>query len=360
MKFGNLRSFPLQRPEDESGGGGGTAPAPAPVADTPAPAPADAPAPAPADAPAPAPAPAEPFAGLDKLLDQVGADPEAKPPAEPPAAPTPAPAANAPAPKPEAVDLTPPDGMTDRAKERWGQLTERAKLVPELERRATESETALTSVRKMVADSGLAADEFTEMLTMGRLLKSDTPADLQKAMARLDNIRAGIATRLGVDAPGVDVLAAHADLKAKVEAMTLTKEDALEIAKLRTKGAQADNQTQEQREQQQFRQTVQQAAAKMETTLAQRASTPGHEAKVAHIMAHFKDPAKLNAFVTTYQPQQWESVVLMMYDSHVPAAPAAPAVQPLRPGNTRPGAAVSSGHVTAESAVEGAFARLNL
>lgn len=357
-----LRTHRLQKPEDESGGGGGTAPtpAPAPVADTPAPAPADTPAPAPADAPAPAPAPAEPFASLDKLLDQVGADPEAKPPAEPPAAPTPAPAANAPAPKPE-MDLTPPEGISDRAKERWGQLTERAKLVPELERRVTESETALTSVRKMVADSGLAADEFTEMLTMGRLLKSDTPADLQKAMQRLDNIRADIATRLGVDAPGVDVLAGHPDLKSKVEAMTLTKEDALEMAKLRTKGANADSMTQEQREQQQFRQTVQQAAAKMETTLAQRASTPGHEAKVAHIMAHFKDPAKLQAFVTTYQPQQWESVVLMMYDSHVPPAPAAPAPpQPLRPGNTRPGAAVSSGHVTAESAVEGAFARLNL
>ena len=261
------------------------------------------------------------------------------------------------------MDLTPPEGMSERAKERWGQLTERAKLVPELERRATESEAALGNVRKMVRDSGLDADEFTDMLAVGRMLKSDSPADLQKAMERLDNIRADIATRLGVDAPGVDVLAAHPDLKAKVDAMTLTKEDALEIVKLRSKGAQADAGTQSQREIQNFRQNVNSAASKMEATLAQRANTPGHEAKVAYIMGYFSDPAKLQAFVTTYQPAQWESAVLMMYDSYVPpaaAAPAAPAVQPLRPGNTRPGAPVSSGKVTAESAVESAFNRLGL
>mgnify|MGYP000246292363 CR=1 FL=1 len=47
-------------------------------------------------------------------------------------------------------------------------------------------------------------------------------------LGQLDGLRADLATRLGVDAPGVDVLAQHPDLKAKVDGMTLSREDALE------------------------------------------------------------------------------------------------------------------------------------
>lgn len=362
--------------------GGGAAPAPAVDVSPPA---VDPPA---APEPAPPSAPADPFAGLKTALDTIGGD-AADPsqagqprdamgrflPIDPNAAPVPLalvqpPAAQAPvapvapvppAPKPGDIDLTPPDGMTDRAQARWAQLTERVKQVPELERRATEAATALDNVRRMVSDSGLAQDEFSDMLQMASLFKSNDPRSMQEALQQLDGLRADLAQRMGVEVAGVDLLAGHQDLKQKVDGMLLTREDALEIARLRGKGQQADQLTAEQREQQQHHQAIQQAAGSMEAALHKRAGTPGHEAKLKYIHGHFANPANLQSFVKTYQPQQWEAVLMTMYDAFTPQAPAQPPTpQPLRPGALRPGAQVQTGPVTAESAVSGAFDRLGL
>lgn len=333
----------------------------------------------PAAEPAPAAEPTDPT-GLMGILDKVGADPaepaperprdasgrfapatptEAKAPADPaqvPPAPTDKPAT------PPADDFTPPEGISERAQARWAQLTERAKLVPELERRATETQQALDGVRQMVAESGLQQQEFTEMLEMGRLFKSGNPQDLQRALQHIEGLRANVAQRLGVEVPGIDPLAQHADLQQKVQNMLLTREDALEIARLRTVGQQAERLTQEQREQQQHVQLVQNAAASMQATLEKRAGTPGHEGKLRHIHTYFSNPQNLQQFVTTYQPQQWEAALTLMYDSYTPPAPApTPAgPQPLRPTNARAGAPVSTGPVTAMSAIENAFSQVGM
>lgn len=256
--------------------------------------------------------------------------------------------------------------MNERASSRWAALTERVKAVPDLERRATEAETALGNVRQMVTASGLQPDEFTNVLEIGRLFKSSTAEDLQKAMQRLDELRGDIALRLGVDAPGVDPLAGFPDLKAQVDAMTLPKAQALEIAKLRHMAAQTTAQQQatsrEQQDAATFQRNVQTAAVQMDAALAERAALPGHAERLAFIKDHFSDPAKLQAFVTTYQPEQWKAAVLMMYDAHAPAAKTPmPGPQPLRPTNTALGNRVPNGQpVTAESAVAGAFDRLGL
>lgn len=360
--------------------GGGFAAAPAPAVDSPAPAPA----PEPTAAPTPVEAPADPFAGLAKALDTVSNPTDSAtgqprdemgrfapvgiaaaplPTATP--APTAAPAAGpAPtaAPKPGEFDLTPPEGMTERAQARWSQLTERAKLVPELERRATEATTQLDSVRRMVAETGMAPQEFNGMLDLGRLMKSANPQHLQQAMQRLDNVRADIARRLGVEAPGIDLLAAHTDLQQKVEGMLLTREDALEIAKLRDQASRGNSVISEQQDMARFQTTVNQAAQSMDRALTARAGTPGHEAKVQYIRAYMADPQRLQAFVNTYQPHQWEAALLTIYDAHnPPVAPAPPPVpQPLRPTATRGGMPVRTGAATAETAVAGAFDRLGL
>lgn len=347
---------------DEPGDTGAT-PAPADTAAPAAAPPPAAPEPTAAPAaPAPSPAPAEPVdpsKGIMDMLDKIGKPEEAPKPTAAPA-PAAAPAAK-PGEKKDEFDYTPPEGMADRAKERWSSLTERAKQVPELERRATEATTALDSVRRMVNDSGVNAEEFGGILDLARLVKSTNAQEAQQALQRLDTIRAEIAGRLGIEVPGVDQLAAHPDLKAEVDAMTLTKERALEIAALRTKGRHADALTTDQREQVQFRQTVNDAATSMERTLATRAGTPGHQEKLNYIGSLFKDPAKLQTFVATYQPHQWEHALLSMYDAYQPPAPRAPAVpQPLRPGSTTAGTPSRSGPVTVESAVSGAFERLGL
>lgn len=368
---------------DEPGAAGGgsaapspaAAPAPAPVAEAPAAPAIDA---APAAAPVPSAAPTadatakqpEDFGGLSALLDKVGT--EAATPASPTSAPapavaaTPAPAAApaAKAPAAAADELAPPEGMSERAAARWSQLTERVKVIPELERRATEATQQLESVRRMVADSGLAPQEFTETLALTRMVRSSDPRELQQALQRIDGIRADIATRLGAEVPGVDLLSQHPDLKTRVEGLTLSREDALEIIRLRTQNQAAQRTTQQQTDFQQFQQSVQQAASRMDATLAQRSSTPGHAEKVAFIRNHFADPQRLRAFVETYQPQQWEAAVLMMYDAYTPPAPAAapaPAVpQPLRPAVSGAGRPVQQAPRTALDAVQNAFAAAGL
>lgn len=254
--------------------------------------------------------------------------------------------------------------MSERAAQRWQQLTERAKLVPDLERRATEATQALDSVRQLVSNSGLAPNEFSDMLETARLAKSTNPQDAQAALQRLDAIRSDLAQRFGLEAPGVDPLAAHPDLKADVDGMLMTRERALEIARLRAGNQQAQQLTQEQSEQRQHQQAIQSAAASMDQALKARAGTPGHDAKVAYIVNHFQNPQNLQAFVKTYQPQQWQAVLMTMYDAFTPQPVAAPAPaqppvpQPLRSSAARAGAAVQTGPITADSAIRGAFAQV--
>lgn len=354
--------LPQARPQnDEPGDTGGTGTG-APAAEAPAvdntpidPAPAD----APADPPA-APEPKDPFAALNTALDSVTAGAPAATPA-----PTAAPAAKAPSPTPApaAEDLTPPEGMSERAAERWNKLTERVKLVPELERRATEAESGLDAVRTMVTQSGLEQQEFVDMLATGKLLKSNKPEDLQAALTRIDAIRTDIAVRLGKDVPGTDPLAAHPDLLAEVEGLSLTRERALEIVKLRQQGTVVAQTQEQQEEMQAFKETVGKAATQMDAALAQRANTPGHAEKVAFIQGKLKDPAYLQRFVNTYRPEQWQGAILDLYDAYNPPAPAAsppPSPQPLRPGNVRMGGPTRTGPVTAESAIAAAASRLGL
>lgn len=260
--------------------------------------------------------------------------------------------------------MTPPEGISERAKVRWAELTERVKAVPDLERRATEATQQLDSVRRMVSDSGLAPEEFNTVLTLGRLYKSSSPQDLQAALNQIEGLRADIATRLGTEVAGIDLLAQHPDLNQRVEGMTLSREDALEMVRLRTQNQTAQRSQDQTREFQQFQANVQQAATQMDATLDQRKHLPGHDAKVTFIKGHLSDPVKLQQFVTTYEPHQWQAAILMMYDAYTPpAAPApvaAPTPQPLRPGNVSSGARIANQPVNAMDAVQNAFAAAGL
>lgn len=261
-------------------------------------------------------------------------------------------------------DLTPPEGANEKTMGRWAKLAERAKAVPELEKRATDAETALASVREMVQSSGLAQDEFQGMLAMGRLFKSDNPEDLKTALQQIDGLRADLATRLGIEAPGVDPLSKHPDLAKDVEDMAMSRERALEVAKLRDKAAKADQAALATQEQTKFQQSVQSAAQQMDVALAQRANTPGHAEKLAFITAKLREPGAMQQFVTTYQPHQWQAAMLMMYDAYSPPAPAPTppaAPQPLRPGHVANGTRqIGNKPVTAEESVEHAWAAAGL
>lgn len=316
-------------------------------------------------------------AKIGSLLDKIGqedlgedppADPKgtAKPPGEPVAGPKGAKAPEA-TPKPtdpKALDLTPPEGMTDRSKSRWTELAERAKQVPVLEQRATAAENSLAQVRTVIQESGLDPEEFGNVIQIGRLYKSNDAADLKAALEQLDGLRANVATRLGIEAPGVDILANHPDLAAEVEDMSISRERAIELAAARDLKARSTQQQQSSNELEQFKRNVTAAAADMEKQLAARASTPGHAEKMAFLNAKLADPEYQKQFVSTYQPNQWAAAMLMLYDAYNPPAtsvtPPRPP-QPLRPGHVNAGTRTAAGKpVTSVDAVKNAWDQVGL
>jgi hypothetical protein len=270
-----------------------------------------------------------------KALEEMGLTEEAADkPAEPEAKKPDAPADKAPEPaKPEEKkddDLAPPEGMKPASAERWGKLTERVKAA-ETERDQVRAE--VQNVRDLVNRSGLAPEEFVNTLEIGRLSKG-TATEKQQALKMLDDIRSGLAEELGIALPGIDPLEGHDDLKAMVENMEISPKTAAELAllrksKQRTETVQAEQQTRTQAVAQ-YEQQATNAATAITQAIEANAGKPGYEAKVKYLESFFGDPAKVQQFVATYQPNQWQPAIQLMYDSYnVPVSPPTP--QPLRP-----------------------------
>jgi hypothetical protein len=272
-----------------------------------------------------------------KALEEMGLTEETadKPAAtaEPDAKKTDAPADKALEPAKEAKpddDLAPPEGMKPASAERWGKLTERVKAA-ETERDQVRAE--VQNVRDLVNRSGLAPEEFVNTLEIGRLSKG-TAAEKQQALKMIDEIRADLADELGIALPGIDPLEGHDDLKAMVENMEISPKAAAELAllrksKQRTETVQAEQHTRTQAVVQ-YEQQANNAAAAITQAIEANAGKPGYEAKVKYLESFFGDPAKVQQFLATYQPNQWQPAIQLMYDSYnVPVAPPTP--QPLRP-----------------------------
>jgi hypothetical protein len=233
----------------------------------------------------PPPPPAAPAARRRRAIRLAASQRLARPLRVPPRRlrlPTAAPGAPVPpAPKPGEIDLTPPEGMNERSQQRWAQLTERAKQVPELERRATEATQALDSVRQMVTS---AAWRPTSSARCWRWPAGEVrqPAGRPARAADAGRLRTDLAHTLRHGRPGVDPLAAHADLKADVDGMLMTREDALEIARLRS-GNQQGQQVMQSSGVPAVPEHRAERGGEHGTHAQAREGTPGHEAKVNYI-----------------------------------------------------------------------------
>lgn len=214
---------------------------------------------------------------------------------------------------------------SDRGKERIRQVfSERKQL-----------EADITEFRNLITETKMSPEEFAQTLEFGRLMNSGKEEDLRVALEMVEQQRTVLAQRLGVKAPGVDLLAGHDDLKQAVENMEITEDRALELARYRKQEAQKqqDQQVQLQaaQSQEEFNKTIQSAATQMEAYLNTRANEADSPIKLKAISEHFKNPANLQAFVTTYKPDQWVNTLKLMYDNIiVPSAPAAHQPQPIR------------------------------
>ena len=314
---------------------------------------APAPAPAAAPEPAPAPAPAEQQeaapSAASAFLDSIS-EPPAKP-ADAPAAPVATPAPLAPPSEPAPAGAPAPAAAPAAAQEDDEEDDEAAQEREALEMvksgrgqdriRQVFSERKqlrqdVETFRSLVRETGLSAEEFAETLELARLMKSGDERGLQVALASLEQQRAQVARRLGVEVQGVDLLADQPDLAAAVAGMEMTRERAVELAKYRRQVTEQQHVQQAQRQEQeqsaQYQQLANQGAAAMEAYLATRAGEADHPAKLQAIEAYFADEKNFKTFVETYEPKQWVGVMRMMYDTMaVPRASAASSSQqPLR------------------------------
>lgn len=266
---------------------------------------------------------------IKALLETISEGaPAPKPADEPPPVETP-PAETPPTepatPEQEEAELL--DGVkSERGKERIRQVF--------AERKALEGD--LKEIRELINSTKMNPDQFSQTLEYGRLINSNDEKDIRVALEMVERERALLCQRLGIEQPGIDLLAGHDDLKAAVDNLEITRDKAVELAKYRKQQTeQVQQQERQQRtesDQRAFQETVANAASTMEAYLATRQNEADHPAKMQMIAQHFKNPANLQEFVSTYNPDQWLATIKMMYDNIVVPrqAPPAAAPQPLR------------------------------
>jgi hypothetical protein len=226
---------------------------------------------------------------------------------------------------PEAEEAELLDGVkSERGKERIKQVfAERKQL-----------EQDIGEFRELVKSTGMTPQEFAQTLEFGRLMNSGDEKNLRVALEMIEGQRSMLYSKLGVEAPGVDLLKGHDDLMDAVDNMEITRERAVELAKYRKVDADTKSRSQAQQTQAQqtqvYEQTVKDAAGAMEAYLDTRKNEIDHPARMKVISDHFRNPANLQKFVGTYRPEQWAATVHMMYDNiQVPKA-AASTPQPIR------------------------------
>jgi hypothetical protein len=185
--------------------------------------------------------------------------------------------------------------------------------------------------REMITGTGMNPQQFAQSLEYGRLVNAGDEASIRVALEMVEAQRKTLYAQLGVEAPGVDLLAEHADLKTAVEDMEITRERAVELAKLRRgeqqrqqreKASQAQAQSQ-----QAYQQTVANASTTLEAYLNSRAGEVDHPARIKALTDHFSNPENMQKFVSNYRPEQWLDTVQMLYDNV--------AVAPQRSGSTQ-------------------------
>lgn len=230
---------------------------------------------------------------------------------------------------------TPPNAEQEESELLEGVKSERGReRIKQVFAERKQLESDITEFRELVKSTGMSPQEFAQTLEFGRLINSGDEKNLRVALEMIEGQRSMLYQKLGVEAPGVDLLAGHDDLKASVENMEITREKAVELAKYRKQQQEVAQrqqlQQQTQQSQQQFQQQVHQAAGAMEAYLDTRKNEVDHTARMKVIGDHFKNPTNLQKFVETYRPEQWAATIQMMYDNiQVPRA-TTPAPQPIR------------------------------
>lgn len=143
-------------------------------------------------------------------------------------------------PKPVDALKDPPDPRwSDRTRTRFeklsGMVGERDTKITELSGQLQKADQLIESIES----TGMGPEQFSAMLNYASMLHSDDPKQLEKAYEFVKAELHGLAVKLG-KADDVDLVSQHQDLVDKIEAGTLSREDANEIALARANKAHSE------------------------------------------------------------------------------------------------------------------------
>lgn len=155
-----------------------------------------------------------------------------------------------------------PDSVKDpKASERWDKLVAYSK---ESREKLAQASQRVDAFDNLVRLSQATPEEFSGLVNYSALLHSGTEQGLRQALNIVEDQRAMLCRMLGEEGPGIDLLADFPQLKARVDNMEITREDALTIARSQQVQQQHQHQAAQQRQQHdqvaQFQQQVATAA----------------------------------------------------------------------------------------------------
>lgn len=211
---------------------------------------------------------------------------------------------------------------TERGKERLQKMLAERK----------QARTQLEQLQGFIRNSGLDMDAFSNLMAIARMVSSPDPETQSKGLMALDSVRSELYKQIGKEAPGVDLLDGFDDLKKKVDAMELSREDALSIAKGR---AVEMRQAEEMKQKQLIAQEHQRLQSFGDTAIKafqQRSNDPFFSAKVDEIQKYFSKPGMIEQFVRTTPPERWVDSLLWLYDRVQPPAGSAARPAPVSTG----------------------------
>lgn len=186
-------------------------------------------------------------------------------------------------------------------------------------RQGRESKQQVEAFQRTVQESGLDQESFGNLLMITKLCSSSNQEDVERGLAALEAVRNNLYTSLGREAPGVDLLKGHDDLKAKVEDLAMTREDALALAKARQFQQEQERARQQQEEQAKemaaYKAKVDDFQVKANAVFASKAKDLDFNAKIQIMGKHFQKPGQVERFVREVPPEQWLSTLEYMYDS---------------------------------------------
>lgn len=201
-----------------------------------------------------------------------------------------------------------PEGLSEKAQERFRKLASR---VHEYAEAAQAAQRDIQAFREVISETGASPQDFGQALDY---LRAVNRGDMQGALRMLDEQRRMISLAMGQPIPGADALAEFPDLRQRVEAYQMDESAALEIARARVMQREQMRQHQSQQQGMQRQQAQQQERANAIGMIDQMGaqwtkSDPDYQAKESVILK------QLPSIAQQFPPGMWAHQVRMLYDT---------------------------------------------